>query len=159
MARVAAIASMCIHLDVAHRPFMGEVVQALKLIYNDSDEAGGDTSTQRDSSAIGSDLKGDFVTSDSGWWNAGVLSPQLTYGHATPFVTMEYSSGSLDQIENRLFSTSSFNGDRFSSPVRHGNMSGPLRTFRSKPSLKRSKSERDLRNSNIVWHGNLKASM
>ncbi|KAK1397943.1 Protein kinase domain-containing protein [Heracleum sosnowskyi] len=160
MAKVAAIASMCIHLDVTHRPFMGEVVQALKLIYNDSDEAGGDVSTQRDSSAIGSDLKGDFVTSDSSWWNAGGLSPQLTYyGHATPFVTMEYSSGSLDQIENRLFSTSSFNGDRFSSPVRHGNRSGPLRTVRSKPSLKRSKSERGLRNSKLVWHGNLKASL
>ncbi|KAL8146893.1 receptor-like serine/threonine-protein kinase ALE2 isoform X2 [Apium graveolens] len=159
MAKVAAIASMCIHLDVTHRPFMGEVVQALKLIYNDADEADGDVSTRRDSSAIGSVLKGDFVASDSSWWNAGELSPQLTYGHATPFVTMEYSSGSLDQIENRLFPTSSFNRDRFSSPVRHGNMSGPLRTVRSKPSLKRSKSERGLRNSKLVWHGNLKASI
>ncbi|XVF18466.1 hypothetical protein REPUB_Repub11eG0023700 [Reevesia pubescens] len=29
MAKVAAIASMCVHPEVTHRPFMGEVVQAL----------------------------------------------------------------------------------------------------------------------------------
>ena len=34
--RVAAIASMCVQPEVSHRPFMGEVVQALKLVYNDS---------------------------------------------------------------------------------------------------------------------------
>ncbi|CAA0821135.1 Protein kinase superfamily protein [Striga hermonthica] len=31
-ARVAAIASMCVQPEVSHRPFMGEVVQALKLV-------------------------------------------------------------------------------------------------------------------------------
>ncbi|XVF18475.1 hypothetical protein REPUB_Repub11eG0027500 [Reevesia pubescens] len=31
MAKVAAIASMCVHPEVTHRPFMGEVVQALSL--------------------------------------------------------------------------------------------------------------------------------
>lgn len=36
-AKVAAIASMCVQPEVSHRPFMGEVVQALKLVYNDSD--------------------------------------------------------------------------------------------------------------------------
>ncbi|XP_073289800.1 receptor-like serine/threonine-protein kinase ALE2 [Primulina huaijiensis] len=34
IAKVAAIASMCVQPDVSHRPFMGEVVQALKLVYN-----------------------------------------------------------------------------------------------------------------------------
>ncbi|KAK6914753.1 Serine-threonine/tyrosine-protein kinase, catalytic domain [Dillenia turbinata] len=38
MAKVAAIASMCVQPEVAHRPFMGEVVQALKLVCNDFDE-------------------------------------------------------------------------------------------------------------------------
>lgn len=33
-ARVAAIASMCVQPDVSHRLFMGEVVQALKLVCN-----------------------------------------------------------------------------------------------------------------------------
>ena len=32
LARVAAIASMCVQPEVSHRPFMGEVVQALKLV-------------------------------------------------------------------------------------------------------------------------------
>ncbi|KAF5745492.1 hypothetical protein HS088_TW07G01078 [Tripterygium wilfordii] len=36
--KVAAIASMCIQAEVSHRPFMGEVVQALKLVCNELDE-------------------------------------------------------------------------------------------------------------------------
>lgn len=35
--KVAAIASMCVQPEVSHRPFMGEVVQALKLVCNDFD--------------------------------------------------------------------------------------------------------------------------
>lgn len=38
VAKVAAIASMCVEPEVSHRPFMGEVVQALKLVSNESDE-------------------------------------------------------------------------------------------------------------------------
>ena len=33
--KVAAIASMCVQPEVSHRPFMGEVVQALKLVCNE----------------------------------------------------------------------------------------------------------------------------
>ncbi|CAN0897748.1 Receptor-like serine/threonine-protein kinase ALE2 [Linum grandiflorum] len=133
MAKVAAIASMCVHPEVTNRPFMGEVVQALKLIYNDTDETGADNYSQKEeSSAIDSDFKGgDYVASDSSWWNAGAMSPHLTYGQASPFITMEYSSGPLE--ENRPVS-----GSSFSSPVGHGgNRSGPLRTIRSKPSFYR----------------------
>ncbi|KAI3443635.1 hypothetical protein Pfo_000300 [Paulownia fortunei] len=36
--KVAAITSMCVQPEVSHRPFMGEVVQALKLVYNECDE-------------------------------------------------------------------------------------------------------------------------
>jgi serine/threonine protein kinase len=39
VAKVAAIASMCVQPEVSHRPFMGEVVQALKLVCNECDEA------------------------------------------------------------------------------------------------------------------------
>ncbi|KAG7538246.1 Protein kinase domain [Arabidopsis suecica] len=39
IAKVAAIASMCVQPEVSHRPFMGEVVQALKLVSNECDEA------------------------------------------------------------------------------------------------------------------------
>ncbi|KAH7681969.1 Non-specific serine/threonine protein kinase protein [Dioscorea alata] len=40
VAKVAAIASMCVQPEVSHRPFMGEVVQALKLVCNEGDEYG-----------------------------------------------------------------------------------------------------------------------
>ncbi|XAR49941.1 Non-specific serine/threonine protein kinase [Bertholletia excelsa] len=36
--KIAAIASMCVQPEVSHRPFMGEVVQALKLFCNEFDE-------------------------------------------------------------------------------------------------------------------------
>uniref|UniRef100_A0A2P2LN85 Receptor-like serine/threonine-protein kinase ALE2 n=1 Tax=Rhizophora mucronata TaxID=61149 RepID=A0A2P2LN85_RHIMU len=137
MAKVAAIASMCVHPEVTNRPFMGEVVQALKLIYNDTDETCGDNCSQKDSSVPDSDFKGDLAPSDSSWWNAGGLSPRLTYGQASSFITMEYSSGPLDEMENRPFSAASLVGDQLSLPVRHGNRSGPLRTIRSKPNFYR----------------------
>lgn len=37
-AKVAAIASMCVQPEVSHRPFMGEVVQALKLVCDECDD-------------------------------------------------------------------------------------------------------------------------
>ncbi|XVF18474.1 hypothetical protein REPUB_Repub11eG0027300 [Reevesia pubescens] len=61
-------------------PFMGEVVQALKLIYNDTDETDGDCCSQKESSSPESDFKGDFAPFDSSWWNAGGVTPGLTYG-------------------------------------------------------------------------------
>ncbi|XP_010263972.1 PREDICTED: receptor-like serine/threonine-protein kinase ALE2 isoform X2 [Nelumbo nucifera] len=139
MAKVAAIASMCVHPEVAQRPFMGEVVQALKLIYNDMDETCGDCCSQKEPSDTDCDLKGDFGPSDSSWWNAGGISPRLTYGCASSFITMEYCSGPLDDIDNnRPHSASSFiGGGEGSLPIRHANRSGPLRTVRSKPAFYR----------------------
>ncbi|PSR86396.1 Receptor-like serine/threonine-protein kinase [Actinidia chinensis var. chinensis] len=155
MAKVAAIASMCVHPEVTHRPFMGEVVQALKLIYNDTDETCGDCCSQKESSARDSDFKGDLVPSDSSWWNAGGISPHLTYGHASSFITMEYSSGPLEEMENRPFSASGLTGGGGFLPIRHGNRSGPLRTVRSKPAfyrLKGSMSEHGGLLSKPVWN-------
>lgn len=137
MAKVAAIASMCVHPEVTHRPFMGEVVQALKLIYNDTDETCGDCCSPKDSSVPDSDFKGELVPSDSSWWNAGALTPRLTYGQASSFITMEHSSGPLEETENRAFSASSLAGDGMSLPTRHRNRSGPLRTVRSKANFYR----------------------
>ncbi|XP_058005821.1 receptor-like serine/threonine-protein kinase ALE2 isoform X2 [Hevea brasiliensis] len=137
MAKVAAIASMCVHPEVTNRPFMGEVVQALKLIYNDMDETCGDNCSQKESSTLDSDIKGDLAPSDSSWWNAAGISPRITYGQASSFITMEYSSGPLEETENRPFSASSLVGDRLSLAIRHGNRSGPLRTVRSKPAFYR----------------------
>jgi hypothetical protein len=39
VARVAAIASMCVQPEVSHRPFMVEVVQALKVVHHDADRS------------------------------------------------------------------------------------------------------------------------
>lgn len=41
VAKFAAIASMCVQPEVSHRPFMGEVVQALKLVCDEFDETRG----------------------------------------------------------------------------------------------------------------------
>lgn len=54
VAKVAAIASLCVQPEVSHRPFMGEVVQALKLVCNESDE----------NQASGSCSQGDAIDQD-----------------------------------------------------------------------------------------------
>lgn len=153
MAKVAAIASMCVHQEVSHRPFMGEVVQALKLIYNDADETCGDYCSQKDSSVPDSnDFKGDLAPSDSSWWN---LTPRLRYGQASSFITMEYSSGPLEDMENRPHSASSI-------PREGGlflpNRSGPLRPMRSRRNffrLRGSMSEHGgPSSSRHLWSGN-----
>ncbi|XP_058094950.1 receptor-like serine/threonine-protein kinase ALE2 isoform X2 [Magnolia sinica] len=128
MAKVAAIASMCVHPEVTQRPFMGEVVQALKLVYNDADETCKDCQSQKEElSSPDCDLKGDLGHGSS-WWNGG--TPRLTYGYASSFVTMDYSSGPLDEIIDRPASASTIVGGGGS--LTRYNRSGPLRTMRSK---------------------------
>ncbi|KAI3907778.1 hypothetical protein MKW98_008455 [Papaver atlanticum] len=137
MARVAAIASMCVHPEVTQRPFMGEVVQALKLIYNDIDETRGDICSRKESSSgLDCDYKGDLGRSNRSWWNTGGFTPRLTYGYASSFITMDYSSGPLDEMDNRPHSISSVVGEGRSLPIKHTNRSGPLRTVR-KPAFYR----------------------
>ncbi|KAK4756530.1 hypothetical protein SAY87_006657 [Trapa incisa] len=148
MAKVAAIASMCVHPEVTHRPFMGEVVQALKLIYNDSDETCGDYYSQNDSLVHDSELKDELASSEGGWWNH--------LSGATPrLITMEdYSSGPLS---NRANSDPGLGGDATFLTVRHGNRSGPLRTLRSKPAFYRlmagSVSEHGFLHRKRAWDG------
>ncbi|TVU23293.1 hypothetical protein EJB05_25649, partial [Eragrostis curvula] len=48
IAKVAAIASMCVQPEVDQRPFMGEVVQALKLVCNEGSEFNETTSFSQD---------------------------------------------------------------------------------------------------------------
>nr|VDC59312.1 unnamed protein product [Brassica rapa] len=153
MAKVAAIASMCVHQEVSHRPFMGEVVQALKLIYNDADETcGGDYCSQKESSVPDSaDFKGDLAPSDSSWWN---LTPRLRYGQGSSFITMDYSSGPLEEMENRPHSASSIPRGGIFLP----NRSGPLRPVRSRRNffrLRGSMSEHGgPSSSRHLWSGN-----
>ena len=56
---------------------------------------------------------------------------------SSQFITMEYSSGPIEEMENRLFSASSLFRDEMSLPIRLGNKSGPLRTVQRKAALYR----------------------
>ena len=56
---------------------------------------------------------------------------------SSQFITMEYSSGPIEEMKNKLFSALSLFGDEMSLPIRHGNRSGPLRTVRRKAGLYR----------------------
>lgn len=80
VAKAAAVASMCVHGEPSQRPFMGEVVQALKLICSDSEEAGCENSySLKESSSFGPEyeFEGDFGQEGS-WWSG--VSPQFAYG-------------------------------------------------------------------------------
>lgn len=145
MAYVAAIASMCVNPEVTQRPFMGEVVQALKLICNNPDETCGDYCSQKDSSVLDSEFKCKLAPSEGCWWNdPGGATPRLIYGRGSSFIPMDYSSG---LIENRLQSDSGFDGDATFLPVRHGNRSGPLKIVRNKSAFYR------LRGGSVSEHG------
>ncbi|CAA7390593.1 unnamed protein product [Spirodela intermedia] len=107
MARVAAIASLCVHPEVLQRPFMGEVVQALKLVSSDPAEI--------------CDVNGEPGAGGS-WWDAG--TPRRSYGGLTSsFTSIERSSGPAEDMARR--------GE---SPARE-NRSAPLRTGRRRSGL------------------------
>ncbi|KAK4368702.1 hypothetical protein RND71_012494 [Anisodus tanguticus] len=55
--KVAAIASMCVQPEVSHRPFMGEVVQALKLVCKECEQTIESRSCSRDDLSIDMDAR------------------------------------------------------------------------------------------------------
>ncbi|KAH9307377.1 hypothetical protein KI387_035288 [Taxus chinensis] len=139
MARVAAIASMCVQPEVSHRPFMGEVVQALKLVYNDPDgsnKGGSQNSSQvEDSPCSEFELKED---SDRTCWPSTQYIPD-----GTSFVTIDYDSGPLQAqglgVERPLSASALLPSSGYfiresSGSFRRHSSSGPLTTNRSKPS-------------------------
>ncbi|KAL6633312.1 hypothetical protein ACP70R_025983 [Stipagrostis hirtigluma subsp. patula] len=133
VAKVASIASMCVHTDPSQRPFMGEVVQALKLIYNDADEACNDSYSPKDSSCdLDCDYHGGLVF-ESGSWGIEV-SGCLDYRNSLPLVTMEYSSGRIEDDPRAALST-----DSGVQPPVLQNRSGPLRTKKKLASFYRSR--------------------
>lgn len=83
-AKVAAIASMCVQPEVSHRPFMGEVVQALKLVYNESEVARSDV-CQR--------LRGTSPTSDL------VETHNSEFLHDSSFISSDYDSGPFETLD------------------------------------------------------------
>ncbi|XP_039032690.1 receptor-like serine/threonine-protein kinase ALE2 [Hibiscus syriacus] len=124
VAKVAAIASMCVQPEVSHRPFMGEVVQALKLVCNECDEAKeveGSRGSSRDDFSI--DMDGKVST------GSGRLSEPLQ----SHYSISNYVSG-LDTERglsvSDLFSSSTRFGRQSSESFRRHGSSGPLRTGR-----------------------------
>ncbi|XLT51099.1 hypothetical protein HN873_008331, partial [Arachis hypogaea] len=121
VAKVAAIASMCVQPEVSDRPFMGEVVQALKLVSNECDEAkeaGTRNSSQEDLS-----LDLDNVSSQ--------LPDHFQFQRQ--FSAANYTSGSdiekgLSSFE--IFSSSARFGRQDSGSFRRHSYSAPLRTGR-----------------------------
>lgn len=111
VARVAAVASKCVRVEPSQRPFMGEVVQALKLVYKEMDETCEDSHGQRGSSSCRDyDYLGDVVGTECSWRRNG-FSPSLAYGygHTSPFMTMGYSLDSMYEMQGP-HSTSSLVG-------------------------------------------------
>ncbi|KAK1281779.1 Receptor-like serine/threonine-protein kinase ALE2 [Acorus calamus] len=116
VAKVAAIASMCVQPEVSHRPFMGEVVQALKLVCNESgDEYMGSASVSLEDSSI-VDIE------------ARMSMGSGRHTETRTFVTAEYDSSP----EPEIFSIPAV-ARQVSGSFRRHSSSGPLRTTQSTP--------------------------
>nr|CAB3487587.1 unnamed protein product [Digitaria exilis] len=120
VAKAAAIASMCVHVEASQRPFMGEVVQALKLIHT-----GAGDETCSGSFAGGATEESPWNNNDGGsrsTWNDDPATPgpaafPLGYGGSDP-------TGAVD--ERRPRSASSAVLDKIESLAMY-DWSGPLR--------------------------------
>ena len=121
LAKAAAIASMCVHVEASQRPFMGEVVQALKLIHGGGAGAGDETC---------SGSLGGGATEESPWhdgsrstWNDDPTTPgpaaALPLGYGS-----DPAGGAAD--ERRPRSASSAVLDKIESLAMY-DWSGPLR--------------------------------
>ncbi|ESR64718.1 hypothetical protein CICLE_v10007309mg [Citrus x clementina] len=125
VAKVAAIASMCVQPEVQHRPFMGEVVQALKLVCNECDEAKevGSASSSQDDMSIDLDSK---VSTGS-----GQLPDPLQRHYSVPNYDLGLDTGRRLSL-SYLFSSSARSGKEESELFRRYSSSGPLRTGRGR---------------------------
>lgn len=145
LAKAAAIASMCVHVEASHRPFMGEVVQALKLIYNGNND---DTCTSGSFGGGGGEEYEDEEASspwnNRSWSHDFAATPppasrRLAFPRAPARpTTMDYSSdpadgaaGTSSASARRQRSTSSLVLDKIESLAAY-DWSGPLRASRGR---------------------------
>uniref|UniRef100_A0A0E0PBE7 Protein kinase domain-containing protein n=1 Tax=Oryza rufipogon TaxID=4529 RepID=A0A0E0PBE7_ORYRU len=145
LAKAAAIASMCVHVEASHRPFMGEVVQALKLIYNGNND---ETCTSGSFGGGGSEEYEDEEASspwnNRSWSHDFAATPppasrRLAFPRAPARpTTMDYSSdpadgaaGTSSASARRQRSTSSLVLDKIESLAAY-DWSGPLRASRGR---------------------------
>lgn len=123
IAKVAAIASMCVQPEVSHRPFMGEVVQALKLVCNESDDA----KEVRSRSCSQEDISTDMDARISA--NSGQLIDPLQ--NHSPVSNYGYGSDVERGIsKSDLFGSSKMLLMQESESFRRHSSSGPLRSGR-----------------------------
>lgn len=140
ISKVAAIASMCVQPEVSHRPFMGEVVQALKLVCNECDE----TKELGSRSCSQGDLSIEMDARISN--NSGILQ--------SPLQGQSPASNSDSEIDiERGYSASELLGSYArqgsGSPARHSS-SGPLRIGKTKRLWQRM---RQLSGGTVSEHG------
>ena len=127
VAKVAAIASMCVQPEVSHRPFMSEVVQALKLVSNECDEA-----KELDSRSSSQDLSiyMDAVSAVSGQLRDSLRSQAPVHNYDSE---PDIERGLVDSY---FFSTSDGFGRQGSGSLRRCS-SGPLKTGRGRELFQR----------------------
>ncbi|XP_028751616.1 receptor-like serine/threonine-protein kinase ALE2 [Neltuma alba] len=125
VAKVAAIASMCVQPEVSNRPFMGEVVQALKLVCNECDEAreAFSRSSSKDDLSVDLDMG---VSTTSGQQADNFQGPH--------FATSMDRGVDIERglSASELFSSSARFGRQESGSFRRHSYSGPLMTGRSR---------------------------
>ncbi|OVA04009.1 Protein kinase domain [Macleaya cordata] len=125
IAKVAAIASMCVQPEVTNRPFMGEVVQALKLVCNECDETKvvSGSCSQEDLSLLGTDAR------------TSTGSDQLLEPSRADYRIIDYDSSNemtRPLSVSEVFSNSPGFSRNSSGSFRRHSSSGPLRTGRSR---------------------------
>lgn len=124
IAKVAAIASMCVQPEVSHRPFMGEVVQALKLVCNECEatkDLGSRSCSQEDLSI---DFDATRVSTNSGYMISTLQNHSQLSNYESAFdVERGLSMSELHHASARFERVDSDSFRRHSS-------SGPLRTGR-----------------------------
>ncbi|XP_057545407.1 uncharacterized protein LOC130824424 isoform X1 [Amaranthus tricolor] len=120
VAKVAAIASMCVQPEVSHRPFMGEVVQALKLVCNECDDSNDSNSRKgsRESLSIDFDAKGSPISEKQ-----YPLPSHFSFQNYTPELDIEKGTS-----VSEIFGASSRTNGQESESFRRHSASGPLKT-------------------------------
>ncbi|XP_031385661.1 receptor-like serine/threonine-protein kinase ALE2 [Punica granatum] len=124
LSKVAAIASMCVQPEVSHRPFMGEVVQALKLVCSECDEAREGAGSRNLSQE---DLSIDLEEAEGSSPGQSTLHGR----HSDPNYSSRHDVERGLSI-SELFGTSRWYGRQVSGSYRRHSTSGPLRMGRGR---------------------------
>ncbi|KAJ8526501.1 hypothetical protein K7X08_028978 [Anisodus acutangulus] len=120
--KVAAIASMCVQPEVSHRPFMGEVVQALKLVCNECEQTKGMESRSCSRDDLSVDMDSRISTASS-----QVLNPKSPGSNSDSELDVERGLSMSD-----LLSPLARYGKQDSGSFRRYYSSGPLRNGKTR---------------------------